>query len=83
MFTNPKEGIWYFLKKTGQNYAWSCMWLDGEEYRIEPMNHNSTLHQIIGTVAYNKFGEKPEPKTETVEETRTKAKKNLRPWEQK
>lgn len=83
IFGKPHEGTYYLVQKSGKNFSWSRLWVEGETPRIEPMNHDSSLAEVIGTVAYHEFGEKPESKTEAVEETRTKAKKNLRPWEKK
>lgn len=83
IFGKPREGAYYLVKKSGKNFSWSRLWVEGETPRIEPLNHDSSLSEVISTVAYHEFGEKPEPKTKTVEEVRTKAKKNLRPWEKK
>jgi hypothetical protein len=57
IFGKPEEGAYYLLRKTGKNYAWSRFWLDGETPRFEPLNHDSSLSEVIGTVAYHEFGE--------------------------
>jgi hypothetical protein len=59
IFGKPEAGTYYLLKKTGKDYAWTRIWLDKEEPHFEPLNHDSSLSEVIGTVAYHEFGEKP------------------------
>jgi len=84
IFGKPEKGSYYFLRKMGKNYAWSRIWLNGEMPHYEKLHHDSSLSEIIDTVALHEFGEKAELKqgeAKRVEETRGGVRKNLRPWE--
>jgi hypothetical protein len=78
------SGSYYFMyKNRGNDFAWSRLWVDGHTPRMESINHDSTLDEVIANVAYHEFGERPMNEEAVVEKTREKAKKNLRPWENK
>ena len=66
IFGKPEKGTYYLLRKMGNGYAWSRFWLEGETPHFEPIKPNSSayssLSEIIDTVAYHEFGEKPQPK---------------------
>jgi len=73
------------MKKVGRDqYAWSRFSIDESGKRmLLPFNTKSSLSEIVGILAYHKFGEKPEEQAEASEETRVDIKRSLRPWEDK
>ncbi len=67
IFGNSDEGVYYFVLKSGNGFSWSRMWTENGIQKISDLNNNSTLSNMIGLVAYHKFGEEKVHEVKEVE----------------
>lgn len=70
IFGNKSKRVWYLVKKMRKVVAWSRLWMEGEEPVVLPINHDSSLGEVIGTVGYHEFGESRQYHKEVAEQAR-------------